>query len=677
MDQLCTFCGSIESLVETEQGFICTVCGGATVITVEEDKSVPRTSKDIVNESQMITFIHVNKDRVMLAYVTTLQACLIAHVETLISLGVSPMLEPVARKIWLRTVEVSRALAPGSLHQALQEFSPLLKSHTARQSTEAKEIELEAEDRLYDHYASYTATLWRFLRLEVILWVLYAALVWIQEAILPIDLTMWIENGTLPFLKLNAFQEQIQGSFGINFPRIVFQPKSLPRPLEIEIGAAQLADDIGLVLPPMNFPLHIFRLCKTLDLSSYVAKIAVKLYGLYWKDSGWDRESPSQMYYPQTILGACIIVALKINYGLDDSHKRPLDGSQVVDWMQWARRIWMSKIRPVRSNLLTGEELLKMSSESLKEFVHFIDDTVMANCEYKNSYSDLDKTMEKLVSKWTSPDLSMAPNLIKTSTDYQPQPIKFKLGETAEYVPTLYLYPCRMYWFIPLTKAYAVGTDYHYPYDFAAVLSTISAVLNIKPKHLEAGSATLERDITLNELHCLSMITGSQFPLSQQLNAAAENRIITYALYSMGIDRRQIDELLNQDFIQMGKIRAEGPRVDPEIIEEEKLVDKAVRLYHVNFCETEKQLSDELRIPVVPGMTQYEKDSTLYSSNDNAEVILYRAELALALGEPLVTLGSRAMSRRRAFYHSQTHQADDKQNEVKYMSDPDLSSEED
>jgi len=678
MDQSCTFCGSIGTLVASDQGFTCTVCAGVVAVTVESLPAIPQqgTSK---SSSKKTPFIHVNKDRVVLVYVSTLQSCLLAHVEALIRLGVNPALESVCRRIWLRTVEVSRVLTPGSMHLALLEFSPLLNNLNVNRTNKEIEIELEAVDRLYDHYASYTSTLWRFLRLEVVIWILYMALVWLQEAVTPLDLTLWLEQGTLPFLKMNEFQEEVQASYGVNLPKFVFQPKSVPRALEIEVGAGQLAKDIGLILPPVNLPLIIFRLCKILDLSLFIAKTAVKLFGLYWKDSGWDKETPKQLYYPQTISGACVVVALKLDYGLDDTHGGPLDGSSVKDWMQWAREVWKSKIQPVRVTLSGREELLKLSSKDLNEFVQFVDKSVMAGCEFQKSYLDLDKKISKLVKNWNSPDVRDNIDLPSKTIDHNPQPVRFRVGLNAVYVPSLYLYPCRMYWFIPLSGNVTLGTDYYYPFEFAAVLSTVSAILNVKPKHLEAAIGTLEKDMLLNEIKTMTEVAQIKLPKSYSFSISTEHEMVNYALRSMGLDKKKIKKLLKQDSRQINRIRAmvdEGMEVEGTEKTEEELIDKAVRIYQERFCRTQDHFGQEFDVPVVEGLTRLDKDRTLYSCRDSAEAMLYHAELSSVLNEPMVSMGPRLISTRRAFYYTQTHNADDIQQEnMNYMSDTDVSTE--
>lgn len=654
MADICAACGSEGTLVVQESGIVCVICGVAAALpSTDADLYANQTSKTLAERASVAVkdTQRVSKDRVVQVYVYTLQSCLLEHVHLLIQKGVDPILESVARQIWMRTLSVSRCLESGIMHENMKKFSPLTSVHSAVQSVDAREKELQSEDRIYNHYASYTSCLYRFLDMEAIVWVLYAALVWMQEGITPVDLSLWIRNEEMPFMQLPMFQDKAESVFKVYVPKMVFLPKGIPSPLEIEIGATKLAEDIGLQLPPINVPLHIVRYLKALNLSDVIADQAVALYEMYWRGSEYEAEKTTTLYYPHMLPLSCILAALKVTVGLDDA-QREVQGN--IDWLKWAQEIWQQCIHPSEKYIVDVEKLMEMSSSDLKQFGQYVDRSICSAYETRKSYTGLDKQISKLVQNWTAVTQTQTQ---RHASGPRPVGVEFGMGD-AVYVPSLYLYPCPMYWFINLGHQTASETDWHYPIDFVAVLSVLCGISNVKPKHLIACLASLEQKMIETEILCVQSACGKPMHVPTRITASMERMLIVHALQKMGYSEEDSQQIQALDKDQIEKLKQmAATRSEPVPPSDEALVMKAVGLFHAS--QMSKNLFDHTLSVPQASSEDLNPCTERHEWSEDPEALLIQAILARRLGQPIASLGAKLSTNNKTFHKSQTWAQDD------------------
>ena len=599
-----------------------------------------------------------SKDRIMQVYVYTLQRCLMAHIRVLIEKGVDRLVESAARQIWLRTLDVTRCLEPGVLHRASQLYSPLTSHASTFGSIETRERELMSEDKISDHPGAFTSCLYRFLDVDVIVWIIYAALVWMQESITPLDLALWIERGELPFFKLSQFQEAAESRFRVYLPPFVFDLKKLPRPLGIEVGAAQLACDIGLSLPPVNIPLHIRRLSRVLDLSDDLSRQATALYAYYWRGSGLDQEKSAQHCYPQMIPLSCILAAMKLTYGLDDG-QREIEGNR--DWVEWSQHKWKECVEPFQKYSLVAKRLLEMPPSDCLDAMQRADAFLHEGHIIRKSHTGVLKDLQGLVQKWDfephEPPLDpKRPRAVG---------VEFGMQREVTYVPPQYMNPCPMYWFNHF-NGYA-GTDAHYPLDYTAVMAVLCGIANVQPGHVNACLATLEEQMKSIETVCIRLTSSKSAKPRKQISPAFERKALALALAELNYEEDDIEEIIGREVQQRRCIqRLDRNRVDRKNQPDDDLVANAVKFYQKHNAKKSLFHTSE-QIPFV-GLSSIERSAELDQWTVNPAELLRQARLAQRIGQPIVSLGTK----RKLYYNlciSHARETDNSRSRDTFLSD--------
>lgn len=565
------------------------------------------------------------------------------HVRVLINKGIDPILESVVQKIWMKTLSISRCMEPSILHKMNLQFPPKSSSFT----TENRKL-IEAEDRIFNHWGFYVSSLHRILDMESIVWVLYLALVWMQEAITPLELSFWIETGELPFLKLSTFQEPSETRFKVYLPKIVFRITSPPRPLEIEVGAAKLGEDIGLQLPPLNVPLQTLRWTQTLQLPRCIADQAIALYQCYWQGSEFDRENPEHLYYPQMISLCCILASLKIWYGLDDT-ERNVDGNR--DWLEWAGNVWLQYIQPMHDHLHRDvQKFMKASWKETRNFANRTSDGLLSVYDIQMGYKGMDQQLMHLAKPWASHEQENRVLVSKRKA----KGVRF-MSDSKVYLPSLYLYPIPMYWFVTHFGSQAAGTEWYYPNDFVSVLSVLAGISNVKPQHLIACLASLETKILTVEIDCMMKESEHSSRSSLLISKPLERKLIFNALKKMGFSESQSQQICLRDEVQIsrfGKTTASEPETS-----EKDFAMNAVERFHRAFVPNDI-FETHLTLP----RTSNSEDVEIFQRGwtDDPHELLLQARLAKHLGQPIVSLGKRpSTGHNYNFYHSQTWAQDD------------------
>ena len=573
----------------------------------------------------------------MQVYVYTMQRCLMAHVHVLIEKGVDRLLESVVRQIWIRTLDVTCCLEPGVLHRASQLYSPLTSHASIFGSIETRERELMSEDKISDHPGAFTSCLYRFLDVDVIVWITYAALVWMQESITPLDLALWIERGELPFLKLSQFQEAAESRFRVFLPPFVFDLKKLPRPLGIEVGAAQLACDIGLNLPPVNIPLHIRRLARVLDLSDDLSRQAIALYAYYWRGSGLDQEQSAQHCYPQMIPLSCILAVMKLKYGLDDG-QRVIEGNR--DWVEWSQHKWKECVEPYHKYSLVAKRLLEMRPSDLLDAMQRIDAFLYEGHIIRKSHTGVLKDLKGLVREWDVEPQDPLPD------PKRPRAVGVEFGqkERVTYVPPQYVNPCPMYWFNHF-NGYA-GTDAHYPLDYTAVVAVLCGVSNVQPGHVNACLATLEEQMKCIETVCIRLSSSKSPKPRKQISPSFERKALSLALAELDYEEDVIEEIIGIEVQQEKSVqRLNKNHVGRKDKAEDDTVRSAIRFYQKHNAK-KKLFHKSAQLPFV-GLSSIERSAELEQWTVNPAELLRQARLAQRIGQPIVSLGTK----RKLYYN--------------------------
>lgn len=165
----------------------------------------------------------------------------------------------------------------------------------------------------------------------------------------------------------------------------------------------------GMVVPPLNYPLLLFRYIKTLALPLEVYGAAKKVatiaeYAFQWPDSASSehdgrikgKRSIKVEDWPDAQLAAVLVVATKLLFPFDDIKRYPRKNSEaavaVMDWTTWADLIIKKEkgsmtaaskadktMQSDKALRLQEDDLLRLNEEELDSYLDWYQDTWMEN----------------------------------------------------------------------------------------------------------------------------------------------------------------------------------------------------------------------------------------------------------------------------------------------------------
>ncbi|GMH39089.1 hypothetical protein BSKO_06987 [Bryopsis sp. KO-2023] len=530
---ICANCGMEGGLDVDGPQRVCCYCGfmEATQEEVTERVAARANTYKIGEKKAPLTkFYMVKKETVTKAYASALQSCLLDHVKVLCDLGINPSIESVIRKIWTRTLEVSRLLAPGSLAKGLKEYRDIMKGTLNGLREPLAQAEESGDEMIGNEPLVWKYVLWHLLDVESIVWVCFAGCMCLREAVTPIDVSLWVSRGKLPFMNLGAYGKRAMEEYSIFCPKGVMRPHSIPEPGRIMERTVALAKDIGLTLPDPNFPLHLMRFTCTLELPRHVGEVAVELFrmtSVYRGESGegCGRDGMFDSFYE---IGALIVVAAKYCYGLDGrgaerfaKHVPPPPRS----WLEWGEEMWERKFRFYEEFDVTEGRLDGLEENELSDMVKQCQTVVFADCTSHREYDGIAAKIKKLQrgcerKRARTPGLdSHARRGRRNQNGEGDEPAgeeqvhsrgveedgegdgEWCVGENAlrfgmpggpSYIPDSHLLPCSVYWLVP-SCADESQTDWHLPIDYVCVLSVVSTLVAGKPFDIQTRIQGIER----------------------------------------------------------------------------------------------------------------------------------------------------------------------------------------
>lgn len=523
----------------------------------------------------------VPKQIVTEAYATALQMCLIDCVKGLVEIGVDPAVRSVARQIWIRSLEVSKLLAPDAFSSALRKYRERMQDTKLGLDEERRMLEEAGDDMHSQEVYVWLSTLWGILDLQTVVWVCYAACVELREAITPVDMALWIKEGRLPFMNLERYGDEAMSKACIQYPKTLMRPWAPPRPASIAAGAFQLSRDIGLTIAPLNVPMLLLRTVHSLGMPEVVGETAVevhRIFGCLTKKIGqgvfWER-------YME--IGAHVLVAAKYCYGLDGvdhtNHAREAVPPP-PSWVQWARDAWNTVLSMHSAFDVSVLELDKLRRDDIQEVSMSCSTGTYAQCNPIPGFDDVQRRLERMclrknflrdsqprpegfVSsegwKYSLSDIRPRLKCVDCSGGEESQEnisrmkLMFQTDDSHSYIPDVHLLPCETYWFVPSLDGLS-GQNIHIPVEFAAVLALVSSFVGVMPRTLLACLYKIEKILWNTEAKMASRIEGKSYPQvhRNKRSLPMQMTMLHTALKEEGLSPEEINRILDDNLRNLG-----------------------------------------------------------------------------------------------------------------------------
>lgn len=205
----------------------------------------------------------------------------------------------------------------------------------------------------------------------------YLGLTTLRLPTTPGDIYAWVTDGKMPYrraIKLLplVMRDRLPPSY-----RAVLDPQTMLnyKRFYSTLTTLQISfeKDHGVVWPPINAPLLLFRYLKDLALPLELYSATLRLGELLGYDFALhynDRQRLGARNLPEAQLIGCLIVSVKLFYPFDKVKRYPVSSSEptaaVVDWKKWCKAMKASKTRQgERSWGFTTEELTKLTESNV------------------------------------------------------------------------------------------------------------------------------------------------------------------------------------------------------------------------------------------------------------------------------------------------------------------------
>jgi RNA polymerase I-specific transcription initiation factor RRN7 len=233
----------------------------------------------------------------------------------------------------------------------------------------------------------------------------YLSLLTLRLPTTPGDIYSWVTDGKMAYrraIKLLplAMRDRLPPSY-----RAVLDPQTMMNYKRFYTTLTNLQisfeKDHGVVWPPINVPILLFRYLKELALPLELYSATLRLgellgydYALHYND----RQRLGVRNLPEAQLAGCLIVCVKLFYPFDKVKRYPTSSSEptaaVVDWKKWCKAIKASNTRQKEGNPgLTTEDLTKLTESNvfdmqpnqLDQYLDFYADTFLDNAEIQRT----------------------------------------------------------------------------------------------------------------------------------------------------------------------------------------------------------------------------------------------------------------------------------------------------
>ncbi|KAF2401649.1 hypothetical protein EJ06DRAFT_474872 [Trichodelitschia bisporula] len=159
------------------------------------------------------------------------------------------------------------------------------------------------------------------------------------------DFFTWVTEGELLYYRaINAIPHEMRNRMPGSYQQLL-DPRTTLNTRKLHKAVVQLFHshqrDFGFILPPLNFPLHLFRYIKELALPLEVYPAARRLAAL----AKFDFKYPDKPHRrraadcPELQLISTVIVAVKLLYPMDGIKRYPTKDDEpsaaIIDWESW------------------------------------------------------------------------------------------------------------------------------------------------------------------------------------------------------------------------------------------------------------------------------------------------------------------------------------------------------
>lgn len=161
------------------------------------------------------------------------------------------------------------------------------------------------------------------------------------------DMLEHVDNGDIPYYQASKavpgnLKERLPAEFQVLLePQTILRASKLhQRALEM---AALLSTEFGMVLPPVNHPLLLYRWMHDMALPIEVYAATQRLSRILGVDFtlelGSHLRRPNVLRYPEVRLMALLVVSTKLFFPIDDIHRHPVSATDLsvlkMDWATW------------------------------------------------------------------------------------------------------------------------------------------------------------------------------------------------------------------------------------------------------------------------------------------------------------------------------------------------------
>lgn len=189
--------------------------------------------------------------------------------------GVSPVICGLSGMLWLRFVAGSRVFgpnwacetvleseeAPNCCHAGADAAASTADADVKPEGKPSKPLSRRYKAEPRNIYGERLVLIWlKYLKKSIPLYtslsIAFLSCHIAREAILPTDILEWAREGKIPYVSAFADIEKYIGSPSRECPlssRVLFRPQVTVDPMSLETHAAVIAENIGLLLPPVNF----------------------------------------------------------------------------------------------------------------------------------------------------------------------------------------------------------------------------------------------------------------------------------------------------------------------------------------------------------------------------------------------------------------------------------------
>lgn len=162
-----------------------------------------------------------------------------------------------------------------------------------------------------------------------------------------VDMIKHVDNGQIPYYRASRtvpgnLKERLPAEFQVLLePQTILRASKLhQRALEM---AALLSAEFGMVLPPINHPLLLYRWMQemALPIEVYAAtQRLARILGLdYTLELGRNLRTTRVLRYPEVRLMALLVVSTKLFFPIDDIHRHPVSATDLsgleMNWTAW------------------------------------------------------------------------------------------------------------------------------------------------------------------------------------------------------------------------------------------------------------------------------------------------------------------------------------------------------